>query len=312
MSNKIKSYLFAVAAIIFFASSFPFSRFGLKHFSPEALGFLRCALASIALLIIGKFNKLRAPFKLKHIGLFFLSGALGFALYLIFFNIGLRSITAATGSIIIATTPIMTASAASIIYGEKISKAGSISILTAFCGVLVIILWEGILSVDIGILWTMSAAVSFCGYNILSRKLAKMGYTSIEIVTYSVICAAIILSPFCIEGYKELISADLKYIGSLLYLGIFTSALGYFFFNKGIEIAEKTSDVTNFLFFNPLIASILSYLALGETLNKGTAIGGSIIIVSIIVFALKGAPARAPFKAALRGDPNRETKENCR
>ena len=294
MSNKIKSYLFAVAAIIFFASSFPFSRFGLKHFSPEALGFLRCALASIVLLIIGKFNKLRAPFKLKHIGLFFLSGALGFALYLIFFNIGLRSITAATGSIIIATTPIMTASAASIIYGEKISKAGSISILTAFCGVLIIILWEGILSVDIGILWTMSAAVSFCGYNILSRKLAKMGYTSIEIVTYSVICAAIILSPFCIEGYKELISADFKYIGSLLYLGILTSALGYFFFNKGIEIAEKTSDVTNFLFFNPLLASILSYFALGETLNKGTAIGGTIIIVSIIVFALKGAPSGRP------------------
>ena len=294
MSNKIKSYLFAVAAIIFFASSFPFSRFGLKHFSPEALGFLRCALASIVLLIIGKFNKLRAPFKLKHIGLFFLSGALGFALYLIFFNIGLRSITAATGSIIIATTPIMTASAASIIYGEKISKAGSISILTAFCGVLIIILWEGILSVDIGILWTMLAAVSFCGYNILSRKLAKMGYTSIEIVTYSVICAAIILSPFCIEGYKELISADFKYIGSLLYLGIFTSALGYFFFNKGIEIAEKTSDVTNFLFFNPLLASILSYFALGETLNKGTAIGGTIIIVSIIVFALKGAPSGRP------------------
>ena len=294
MSNKIKSYLFAVAAIIFFASSFPFSRFGLKHFSPEALGFLRSALASIALLIIGKFNKLRAPFKLKHIGLFFLSGALGFALYLIFFNIGLRSITAATGSIIIATTPIMTASAASIIYGEKISKAGSISILTAFCGVLVIILWEGILSVDIGILWTMLAAVSFCGYNILSRKLAQMGYTSIEIVTYSMICAAIILSPFCIEGYKELISADFKYIGSLLYLGIFTSALGYFFFNKGIEIAEKTSDVTNFLFFNPLIASLLSYLALGETLNAGTAIGGAIIIVSIIVFALKGAPSGRP------------------
>ena len=188
----------------------------------------------------------------------------------------------------------MTASAASIIYGEKISKAGSISILTAFCGVLIIILWEGILSVDIGILWTMLAAVSFCGYNILSRKLAKMGYTSIEIVTYSVICAAIILSPFCIEGYKELISADFKYIGSLLYLGIFTSALGYFFFNKGIEIAEKTSDVTNFIFVNPLLASILSYLALGETLNAGTAIGGAIIIVSIIVFALKGTPEGRP------------------
>ena len=288
MSNKTKSYLFAAIAIVCFASSFPFSRFALTHFGPEALGFLRCSLASIILVIIGKFNNRRAPFKLEHIGLFFLSGALGFALYLIVFNIGLRSITAATSSIIIATTPIMTAATASILYGEKISKIGILSIISAFCGVLIIILWKGIFSVNIGILWTMSAAVFFCGYNILSRKLAKMGYTSIEIVTYSMICAAIILSP-CIKGYKELVSADFKYIGSLLYLGIFTSALGYFFFNKGIEIAEKTSDVTNFIFVNPLIASLLSYLALGETLNAGTAIGGIIIVVSIILFALKGS-----------------------
>jgi len=190
----------------------------------------------------------------------------------------------------------MTAAAASVIYSEKISNAGWFSILTAFCGVLVIILWKGILSVNIGILWTMSAAISFCGYNILSRKLAKMGYTSIEIVTYSMICAAAILSPFCIDGYKELSSAGFKYIGSLLYLGIFTIALGYFFFNKGIEIAEKTSDITNFLFFNPLIASILSYLALGETFNTGTAIGGTIIIASIIVFAQKGEQKKAADK----------------
>ena len=294
MSNKIKSYLFAAIAIVCFASSFPFSRFALTHFGSGALGFLRCVLASIFLLIIGKFNNLRPPFKIKHIGLFFISGALGFGLYLMVFNMGLKTITAATSSIIIATTPIMTAVAASIIYDEKISKAGCISILTAFCGVIIIILWEGLLSVEIGILWTVSAAVSFCGYNILSRKLTKMGYTSIEIVTYSVICAAIILSPFCVDGYKELSSAGFKYIGSLLCLGILTSALGYFFFNKGIEIAEKTSDVTNFLFFNPLLASILSYLALGETLNAGTAIGGAIIIVSIIVFALKGTPSGRP------------------
>lgn len=288
MSNKIKSYLYAAAAIIFFASSFPFSRFALQYFSSEALGFLRCLLASIVLLIMGKFNNLRAPFKVKHIALFFLSGALGFGLYLIVFNLGLKNITAATSSIIIATTPIMTAAAASLCYKEKISRIGILSIISAFCGVLIIILWKGILSVNVGMVWTLTAAIFFCGYNILSRKLTKMGYTSIEIVTYSMICAAIILSPFCVQGYNQIIEADFKYIGSLMYLGIFTSALGYFFFNRGIEVAEKTSDVTNFLFANPLIASILSYLALGETLNVGTLLGGSVIILSIVMFALKG------------------------
>ncbi|UTC65068.1 DMT family transporter [Treponema sp. OMZ 788] len=289
MSNKIKSYLFALTAVIFFASSFPFSRFALVYFSPEALGFLRCSLASIVLLIIGRFNNLRSPFKLKHIGLFFISGALGFGLYLIVFNMGLKTITAATSSILIATTPIMTAAAASILYGEKISRIGIFSIFCAFCGVLIIILWKGILSINIGIVWTVIAAVFFCGYNILSRKLGKMGYTSIEIVTYSMIAAAIILSPFSIDAYKQIINAELKYIGSFIYLGIFTSALGYFCFNKGIEIAEMTSDVTNFLFVNPLVASLLGYVALGETLNAGTIIGGAVIIASIVLFSLKGA-----------------------
>ncbi len=288
MTKKLKSYLFAFTAIIFFATSFPFSRFALLHFTPEALGFLRCTMASIVLLIVGKFNNLRLPFKFRHIGLFFLTGALGFAVYLILFNIGLKTITGATSSIIIATTPITTAATASLLYGEKLSKTGYLSIISAFCGVLVIILWEGVFSINIGIVWTLGAAFSFCGYNVLSRQLSKMGYTSIAIVTYSMICGAILLSPFCIKGYNQIVTADVKNILSLLYLGIFTSALGYFFFNKGIEIAEKTSDVTNFIFMNPLIAGILGYLALDEKLNAGTAIGGFIIIVSIIVFTLKG------------------------
>ena len=289
MSNKLKSNLYALAAIIMFASSFPVSRYALTHFTPESLGFLRCSMASIVLLIIGKFNNLRKPFSIKDMGLFFMAGAMGFGLYLITFNKGMQSITAATSSIIIATTPIMTALTASILYGEKLNKAGYVSIISAFCGVLIIILWKGILSINLGILWTLSAAVLFCGYNVISRRLSKIGYSSIEIVTYSMICGAIILSFASADGYRLVLSANFKYTGSLLFLGICTSALGYFFFNRGIQIAEKTSDVTNYIFLNPLIASLLSYFALGETLNAGTAIGGIIIVVSIVLFALKGS-----------------------
>lgn len=265
MSNKLRSNLYALMSVFFLAASFLVSRFALTYFNPLPLGFLRCFIASIALFIIAKFNNIRKPLSLKHITLFFLSGASGFGVYLIVFNIGMQTITSATSAIIIATTPILTALAASVFYKEKLSIVGYFSIAAAFCGVLIIILWNGILSVNVGVLWTVVAFL-FCAYNILSRKLCKIGYTSIEVITYSMITAAIILSLYSVEGFSQLANADISYIGALLYLSIGTSTLGYFLLNKGIQIAEKTSDVTNYLFANPLIASILGYILHWEKL----------------------------------------------
>ncbi|MGI5173328.1 DMT family transporter [Treponema sp. OMZ 840] len=290
MSQKIKSHLFGFFAAFFFAWSFPLSRIALEQFSPYSFSFLRCLFASIVLLAIGKYNRIRLPFRAFDVSLFFFSGAMGFGVYLIILNIGLKTVSAATSSIIISTTPIMTAFAASFFYKEKISAVGVASIISAFVGVLIIILWTGVFSFNAGIFWVAAAAVLFCGYNILNRRLAQKGYSSMEIVTHSIFCGSLMLMFFLPQSYRELRQADTPHIAVLLFLSIFTTALGYFLFSKGIQIAEKTSDVTNYMFIIPLFASILGYFILDERLNTGTAIGGSIIAISIIIFALKGRP----------------------
>lgn len=117
-----------------------------------------------------------------------------------------------------------------------------------------------------------------------------MGYTSIDVVTYSIFTGALMLSFLLPQAYRELQSAELKHIAVFVYLSIFTTAGGYFLLGKGLQVAEKTSDLTNSMFVIPLMASILGYVLLGETLTAGTAIGGFLIAVSIVVFALKGKP----------------------
>ena len=290
MTNKAKTHMYGLCAAFFLSCAFPLTRIALECFSPNVFGALRCTLASVVLLGFGKFTGLRRPFKLFHLPLFVLSGVLGFGVYLIFFNLGLQSITAATASIIISTTPIMTAFAASFFYGEKLSKIGVLSIIGAFAGVLIILLWKGVFSINTGALWMLAAAVFFCAYNILSKRFIKMGSTSIDVVTYSIFTGALMLSFLLPQAYRELQSAELKHIAVFVYLSIFTTAGGYFLLGKGLQVAEKTSDLTNYMFVIPLMASILGYLLLGETLTAGTAIGGFLIAVSIVVFALKGKP----------------------
>lgn len=287
MENKKKVFLFSFMTVFLWASAFPMTKVAQQHFASNALGLIRCAVASVFLLVIGKCCHIRRPEK-KDVPYFFVSGLCGFTLYLICFNTGILTLTSATSSIIIAITPILTAVLASVFYKEKIRPIGWLSILGAFIGVLILLLWEGIFSVNIGIVWTIGAACVFCAYNFINRFLSHKGYNALEIVAYSMICGAVMFLFALPQAVQQLSSAAPQEILSLVYLGVFPSAIAYFLWGKAMSYAEKTSEVTNFMFVTPLLSAILGFVILQEMPNAGTFLGGAVIIFCIVVFNLKG------------------------
>ena len=286
-SEKKKVFGLSFLSVFLWASAFPLTKVAQQQFTSIPLGFLRCTVAAIFLIIIGKCCHIRLPQK-KHIPLFFVSGGLGFTGYMITFNTGILTLTSATSSIIVAVTPILTAIVASRIYKEKIKPIGWAAIAAAFIGVLILLLWEGVFSINVGLIWTVGAAIVFCGYNILTRKLSAMGYNALEIVTYSMICGAILLGFWAGDGLPQLAGASTSHIIALIYLGALPSATAYFTWGKAMSYAERTSEVTNFMFVTPLLSTIMGFIILHEVPNAGTFIGGAIIIISIVVFNLKG------------------------
>lgn len=286
-SEKKKVFGLSFLSVFLWASAFPLTKVAQQQFTSIPLGFLRCTVAAIFLIIIGKCCHIRLPQK-KHIPLFFVSGSLGFTGYMITFNTGILTLTSATSSIIIAVTPILTAIVASHLYKEKIKPIGWAAIAAAFIGVLILLLWEGVFSINIGLIWTVGAAIVFCGYNIMTRKLSAMGYNALEIVTYSMICGAILLGFWAGDGLHQLAGASVSHIIALIYLGALPSAMAYFTWGKAMSYAERTSEVTNFMFVTPLLSTIMGFIILHEVPNAGTFIGGAIIIISIAVFNLKG------------------------
>jgi len=283
-TRKVKLNILALCTVLIWATAFPVTKMIGDAFSSNCLGLIRCVTGAITLIILGLITKIRKPVSGKAVIWLFLSGFLGFALYLILFTTGISTLTSATSSIVIAFTPIMTAIGASKIYHDRIRPAGWICIFTAFAGVVILLLWDGTLSINVGVLWTLGAAFVFCLYNLMNRHLSGMGHSAMEIVTYSMIFGALIMMIFLPQTIGQVRSAGGSAIALAVYLGVAPSAIAYLLWAKASEYAERTSEVTNYMFVTPLLATLMGFILLGELPSLGTLVGGVVIIGSMILF----------------------------
>ena len=279
----MKNYkVYSMVTIIIWAMAYILTKIGLKYYSPLGLSVFRYIAASIFFVLVVFVKKVPFP-DIKDIPWFFALGATGFSIYVLTFNIGAQSVSVATSSIIIATTPIFTALAARMIFNEKISKIGWSGILIEFIGVIFICLWEGIFSLNIGILWILISAFSFSIYNILQRKLINK-YTPIQTTTYSIFAGTIILLAFLPKVLPELETSVWQANVSVIVMGIVCSGIAYLLWSKALYLADKTSDVSNFLFISPLLTTIMGFFTLFEIPTIGIWVGGAIIFLGIILF----------------------------
>lgn len=284
MTNRMKAILGASATIAVWATAFPFGKFALQSVDTLTLSVARVVGGAILMLIIGVFKGLHIPTSWREWGIYILLGATGNFVYQVVFNEGLRSIPAATSSIIMALTPMTTALLALAVYKDRIRPVGWIFTITAFIGVAIIILWNSTLTIPLGALWTLLGMILFALYNILNRGLSLKGYNSITIAMWSMFTGAIMALPFADHAIEMIIQAPLSAQLAMLYLAFFSSALGFVFWSYAFEHAEKVSDVTNFMYISPIVAAIVAAFLLGEFPNMGLYIGAPIILGSLYLF----------------------------
>lgn len=282
MKIKDSPHPYAIITILFWSMAFAFTRLSLTYFSAFSLGFLRYAIASLTLLLIVLVMKLKLP-KLSDLKWFLLSGATGFFLYMITFNKGCETVSSATSSVIIATTPIITALFARIFYQERLKKLQWVAILICFGGVIVLTVLEGGITVNVGILWLLGAAVLISLYNLLQRRLTKR-YTAVQSTAFSIFAGTLLLSVFLPEAVSEVAAAPPVQLVYILFLGIFPSAIAYISWAKAFAKAAHTSSVSNYMFVTPLLASMFGVVIGKEAIDLSAIVGGIIIILGLLLF----------------------------
>lgn len=315
MQDRTLSHLCAFLTVLFWSSAYVFTPVALEHFSVPGLAFLRCATASFCLacmLAAGRkttsgttrrtpeapganepennpdFQTTSAPavFK-KYLPRFVLSGASGFALYVLAFNKGSLSLNPTTSCIIISTTPIISAVMARFCFSEQLRPVQWLAILLAFCGILVLTLWEGSLALSGGIFWMMCAAVLISLYTILQRGLAR-SFSALQVTTGSFFTGTLLLTPFLPAALAEMYAAPLGHSGLVIFLGLCPSALAYWLWTKALAHTAKTSAVTNYMYLTPFLALLLDFVVSGQAPGSGTFLGGGVILAGLLLFSVTG------------------------
>ncbi len=286
MKYKYSYHPYAIITIILWSLAYVLTRLTLQYFSAFSLGFLRYLFASAALIVIALFTKMKRP-ALKDLPWFLAAGAAGFFLYMIAFNQGQATVTAATASVVIATVPVITALLARFVYKEKLMTFQWIAIVIEFIGVGVLTLLNGTFSVNNGLCWLLVAAVALSIYNLLQRKLTKK-YTALQSSAYSIFLGTCLLAVFAPISVKEIAQAPTIQYLYLAVLGVGSSAIAYIAWAKAFSKANKTSQVSNYMFVTPFLTSILGFLLMNEVPDRATFLGGGIILVGVLIFNFGG------------------------
>ena len=272
----------AFIAIFFWATAFVLTKVVLKEVDVTTLGVLRYFFASIIVIFILIKQKISLP-KLKDIPAFVFAGFSGYAGYIVFFNMATLLSSPSTLSVINALAPAITAIVAYFIFNEKIKIIGWISMGISFCGILILTLWNGTLTVNKGVIYMLIGCVLLSLYNISQRYLTKK-YSSFDVSMYSMLIGGILLVVYSPSSVRNIFSISFNSLILIIYMSVFPSIISYFFWTKAFEIAKHTTEVTSFMFVTPVLATLMGIIISGDIPKLSTLIGGVVIILGMIIF----------------------------
>lgn len=113
------------------------------------------------------------------------------------------------------------------------------------------------------------------GAYVCFAKTSSIKYPQVVTTTYAIIIAFIVLTPPVLFRLPHLDVEQMarpEIWGGILYLGIISTALAFFLWNRGLQLMDASSGGL-FFFFQPIVGAILGWLLLGEEMGLRSFIG---------------------------------------
>ncbi len=240
---------------------------------------------------------LEGPIKFRSISqrdwlFIFLQSMSGIVLFRVFMMLGLRYTSAINAGIMLSTTPAILAISSLIILKEKLSIQVVLGILLSVVGILLIQVGQSggftIERRDLGgLLLITLAVVSESLFTIFRKKQEKplKPYTSTAIVMTIAACVMLPIS-FIMDGYREGLFVDPKFIFPVLFYGVMCSAMAYVCWFGGLTWV-KASEAAGFTALMPVSSVLLAVLILKEEITTRHFVGIILILIALYLIISK-------------------------
>jgi drug/metabolite transporter (DMT)-like permease len=250
--------------------------------SPVLIAFWRGLIALILLGSYAYFQKIPFAISKRNDGFTLLLSSLFFAGHWVTYFYALQISSVAIGMLSLFTFPAITALLEPLYFQTTFNKRHLFLTFLAIVGLSFMIPEINFSNNNTqGIAWGVVSALCYALRN-LTMKSNSQKYDSAVLMFYQFLFVTLCFAPFLLERNA---SKKIDSFEHLLFLGIFTTAIGHTLFVKSFKnFSIATASII--AGSQPLFGVILGYLFLHEMPNKWVLIGGCVVLSSVFVESL--------------------------
>lgn len=286
MPDERIAYLYLALTILLWSASPAVAKLALVELSNIQLLFFNNLMGIITLSIVILIQKKQSLFSnyskedyLKMFGM----GFLGLFLYYIMIYGSFSLMPAGQANMINYLWPMFVVIFSILILKEKFTSKTFIAIILGFVGAIIIITKGNFSSFQneytTGYLLALGAAICYGLFSVLGKKLNYEKFTSMLVFYVS---SFILITLTMLTFSKFVIPQSLTTWLAIIFLGGFSSSLGFVFWFKALE-KGKTHQLANLIYITPFLALVFAFFLNGEIIPTISVIGLLLIIIGILV-----------------------------
>ena len=275
----------AFGAMFLWGLNYSFAKMAVEEIDPLAVALVRVVVAT-PLFFLALAREGAARFTLADLKTALPLGLSGVLANQIFFITGIRRTTPSHSSLVVALLPITVLLLANRMLGERLTPMKTLGMLVALAGIVLISLGDG---------WTFSREtlagdfLTFCGvcafayYTVAGRTLVpRFGALRASALAFLIGGAAMVpfVAPAALRQDWSAVTRS-GWVG-LAYVVLVGTVACYFLYYWALGRIES-GKVAAFMYLQPVVAGVTSYLLLGETLRGHFLLGGAAILSGVFL-----------------------------
>jgi drug/metabolite transporter (DMT)-like permease len=285
--SEARLYWLLGLMLLFWSLNYIIGKVALREFPAVLLTCIRTTFAGAFILPIYLWRE-RGKHRAwtgRELGGLLMLGIFGVVANQFFFVVGLASTSVVHASIVVTLMPILVLLLAAFLGQERITARKVLGMVIAATGVGVLQLEKGGGSgaTLLGDFIVFLSDVSLAIFTVRSKQLMKR-YGSLTINSVAYIGGALAMAPFTVWlGWRYgLARASAGAWWSVAYMALFSSVLAYLIYNYALTYmpASRASAAS---YLQPLGATLLAVVLLGESLTTALAIGGILVLTGVFV-----------------------------
>ncbi len=288
---------FDLSLLIFLGMIWGSSFFNIKiatySYEPFTLALVRVLFASIPLLILCKFKKIKIEAFKKDWSLFALIGLCNIAIPFVLIAIGTAKINSYLAAILMSTTPLSGSILAHFfLKNEKLSFLKSLGVLIGFSGIVSLFFDKLIINEEnfFYVLVTIVGSTFYCIGGILTIKLRNK--KNENVTTSTTLWSIIFLLPFSIIYENPLNSSPtLESTLALLYLGTVATGLAWLIRFRILTVNGLVFQ-TQVAYLIPIFGVLFGYFLMDEIITWRVIVSLVVILLGIYIFKINNRLTR--------------------